>query len=78
MVRSKTNNNNGVKNKDKQTKRSTCHENPAIIFIPNFRVDCPTEFPLITAFLELRLLCRFIFISTFPLLSGHGSYTRLL
>ena len=52
-VRSKTNKNDGVKNKDKQTKRSTCHEYPAIIFITNFRVDCPTEFPLITIFLEL-------------------------
>ena len=53
MARPKTNKNNGVKIKDKETKRSTCHDNPAIIFITNFRVDCPTEFPLITAFLEL-------------------------
>ena len=48
MARPKTNKNNGVKIKDKGTKTSTCHDNPAIIFITNFRVDCPTEFPPIT------------------------------
>ena len=53
MARTKANKNNGVKNKDKETKRSTCHDNPAIIFIANCRVDCPTKFHLITIFLEL-------------------------
>ena len=53
MTRAKTNKNNGVKLKDKETKRSTSHDNPAIVFIANFRVDCPTQFPLIIALLEL-------------------------
>ena len=53
MTRAKTNKNNGAKLKDKETKRFTSHDNPAIIFIANLRVDCPTEFPLITALLEV-------------------------
>ena len=62
MARTKANN-HGVKIKDKETKRSTCHDNPAIIFIANFPVDCPTEFPLITALLELSApLIRSTFI----------------
>ena len=52
-ARTKTNKNNGTKIKDKETKRSTSHDNPAIVFIANFRVDYPTEFPLITVLLEL-------------------------
>ena len=57
------NNNNGLKIKDKETKGSTCHDNPAIIFIANFSVDCPTEFPLITVVLELSTpLIRSTFI----------------
>ena len=53
MARTKTNKNNGVKIKDKETNRSTCYDNSAIAFITNLPVDCPTEFPLITALLEL-------------------------
>ena len=56
MARTKPNKNNGVKIKDKGTSRSTRHDNPAIAFITNFPVDCPTEFPLITALLELSAL----------------------
>ena len=43
MTRAKTNKNNGAKLKDKETKRFTSHDNPAIIFIANLRVDCPTR-----------------------------------
>ena len=53
MARTKINKNNGVKIKDKETSRSTCHENSAIAFITNHPVDCPTKFPLITTLLEL-------------------------
>ena len=49
----KTNKNNAVKIKDKETKKSTCHGDPATIFLANFRVDFPTEFSLITGLLEL-------------------------
>ena len=52
MARTKANN-HGVKIKDKETKTSTCHDNPAINFIANFPVYYPTEFPLTTALLEL-------------------------
>ena len=52
MARTITNKNNGVKIKHKVTNRSTRHENPAIAFITNFPVDCPTEFPQITALLD--------------------------
>ena len=51
----KINKNNTVKIKDKEKKKSTCHEVPAIIFLANFGLDFTTEFPLIaTTILELR------------------------
>ena len=49
----RTNKNNALKFKDKQTKKSTCHDDLAIIFLSNFQVDFPIEFPLITSLLGL-------------------------